>query len=204
MFKRDYGTQTAFLDFLFNTLLIFVCLFVISFAMIKTDQQKENKNEQKVEFLVTMTWPDENNDDVDLYVQNPKGDLICFRRREDGLMHLDRDDLGKKNDSVQLADGTTFEFKQNQEVGSLRGTIPGEYCVNVHMYCKREPLIPTKVSVKIEKMNPYALIAAKDIILSKTGQEETVARFTLDTVGKVKSVSQNLPKSLVKSTIGEF
>jgi hypothetical protein len=199
MFKRDYGAQTAFLDFLFNTLLIFVCLFVISFLMIKIEQKPESKDKQKVEFLVTLSWPDENNDDVDLYIQNPAGNLICFRRKEDGLMHLDRDDLGQKNDSIKLSDGSVFEFKQNREVGSLRGIIPGEYCVNVHMYCKREPLVPTKVDVKVEKMNPYSLVGSREITLSQTGQEETALRFILDSSGNVKDVSYELPKSLVKS-----
>lgn len=204
MFKRDYGTQTAFLDFLFNTLLIFVSLFVLSFLMIKMEKKQESIQQRNVEFLVTMEWPDENNDDVDLYVQNPAGNLICFKRREDGLMHLDRDDLGKKNDSIKMADGSVLEFKQNREVGSLRGTIPGEYCVNVHMYIKREPLVPTKVNVKIEKMNPYSLVGSKEITLNETGQEQTAFRFTLDNQGKVKNVSENLPKSLVKSNPGEF
>lgn len=204
MFKRDYGTQTAFLDFLFNTLLIFVCLFVVSFLMIRIEQKQENKDQQKVEFLVTMNWPDENNDDVDLYIQNPANNLICFRRKEDGLMHLDRDDLGKKNDSIKLSDGSVLEFKQNQEVGSIRGIIPGEYCINVHMYAKREPLIPTKVNVKVEKMNPYSLVGSKEIVLSQTGQEETVLRFVLDSKGTVKDVFFNLPKSLVQSAPERF
>lgn len=204
MFKRDYGAQTAFLDFLFNTLLIFVCLFVLSFMMVKMEQKEQTKDQKNVEFLVTMEWPEENNDDVDLYVQNPTGNLICFKRKEDGLMHLDRDDLGKKNDSIKLADGTIFEFKKNQEVGSLRGTIPGEYCVNIHMYAKREPLIPVKVSVKIEKMNPYSLVGSKEIILSETGEEQTAFRFTLDATGKVEKVSNNLPKSLIKSVSKDF
>ena len=173
--------------------------------MLKIEKQKDtSKDPQKVEFLVTMLWPEENNDDVDLYVQNPAGNLICFRRKEDGLMHLDRDDIGKKNDMIKLADGSVFEFKQNQEVASLRGFIPGEYCVNVHMYAKREPLTPTKVSIKVEKMNPYSLVATKEITLSKTGQEETAFRFTLDATGKVKDVSLDLPKSLVKSNSEGF
>ena len=50
------------------------------------------------EFLITVFWPDNLEDDVDIYVEDPAGNLVWFKSREPGLMHLDRDDLGKRND----------------------------------------------------------------------------------------------------------
>ena len=58
-------------------------------------------------------------DDVDTYVEDPSGNLVAFMRREEGLMHLDRDDLGKRNDSV-LPDYGVVEYTENRELVTLR------------------------------------------------------------------------------------
>ena len=89
--KRNYHTNLAFLDLLFNTLLCFAALFSLAFILI--NPSKKNKNvDAKAEFIITVIWPSEMDDDVDTYVEDPEGNLIAFNRREQGLMHLDRDD----------------------------------------------------------------------------------------------------------------
>ena len=86
--------STVFHDLLFNSLMVFVCLFVVVLISINI-QKQDNNTETKAEFIITVEWPTESNDDVDSYLQDPLGNIVYFRRREDGLMHLDRDDLGK-------------------------------------------------------------------------------------------------------------
>ena len=49
-------------------------------------------------------------------------------------MHLDRDDLGDKNDKIYLPDGSMIKVPQNQELLTIRGIVPGEYVLNIHMY----------------------------------------------------------------------
>ena len=52
------------------------------------------------EFIITMSWPKDSKDDIDLYVMDPAGNIVYFRDKDNGLMHLDRDDLGDKNDQI--------------------------------------------------------------------------------------------------------
>lgn len=188
----------AFLDLLFNTLLCFAALFVLSFILINPSK-KENNIKAKADFMITVTWNKDLDDDVDTYVEDPVGNLVAFMRREEGLMHLDRDDLGHRNDTINTPNGP-IEYKENREIVTLRGFVPGEYVVNVHMYMKREKA-PTEVTIVLEKLNPYMIIMAKNVILTTNGQEDTAFRFVVDSEGVVTKVNE-LKKTLVKSKVG--
>jgi len=191
--KRNYHTNLAFLDLLFNTLLAFAALFILSIVLINP-KKEDNNIEAKAEFIITVEWPSDLDDDVDTYVEDPSGNLVAFMRREEGLMHLDRDDLGMRNDSV-LTDFGTIEYKENREIVTLRGIARGEYVVNVHMYMKRSDAIEIPVVVKLEKLNPYRTVTINRVILLETGDEKTAFRFSLSPEGKVIDIN-NLSKSL--------
>jgi len=193
--KRAYHSNTAFLDILFNTLLCFVALFVFAFILI-SPEKKKNTIAVKADFMITVTWNKDLDDDVDTYVEDPAGNLVAFMRREEGLMHLDRDDLGHRNDTVMTPAGP-IEYKNNREMVTLRGFMPGEYVVNVHMYMKRE-LAPTEVTVVLEKLNPYSIGMAKELILTINGEERTAFRFRLDSEGNITEVNE-LQKALIKN-----
>jgi len=45
-------------------------------------EAKDGKVDSKAEFLVTMTWPDPHPDDFDMFVQDPLGNMVWYRRRE--------------------------------------------------------------------------------------------------------------------------
>lgn len=188
-FRRNYSTSTGLLDLLFNTVLGFVALFFIAFIMMNPKEAKKANTESKAEFLVTVTWPNDQNDDVDSYMQDPLGHLIYFRRREDGLMHLDRDDTGNKGDRIQTPLGWV-EFGDNREIMTVRGVIPGEYIVNIHMYRKNCPE-PVEVTIQLDKVNPeLSTVALEKITLNQNGDEKTAFRFTIDAEGKVTNVNR--------------
>ena len=190
--KRNYHTNLAFLDLLFNTLLCFVALFSLAFVLI--NPSKKNKTvDAKAEFIITVIWPSEMDDDVDTYVEDPEGNLIAFNRREQGLMHLDRDDTGVAFDTISTSFGIV-EYKENREMVSIRGYVPGEYVVNVHMFTKREEA-ETPVTIILEKINPYRVVTGRNVVLVKVGEEKTAFRFTVNDEGKVINTSQ-LEKSL--------
>ena len=108
-------------------------------------------------------------------------------------MHLDRDDVGFSSDRIQTSFGVV-EYKENREIVSLRGIVPGEYVVNVHMYTKREDK-ETPVTILLEKINPFKLVTARNVVLVQQGDEKTAFRFTLDDEGKVIDTN-DLEKSL--------
>jgi hypothetical protein len=184
----DYNGESAipFVDLLFNLLCCFVILFTVSFVLISVEKKKQNID-MKAVYLITVTWPDESEDDVDTYVEDPIGNLVAFMRREQGLMHLDRDDLGYSNDTVKTAFGAV-EFKGNREIVTLRGTLPGEYVVNVHMYAMRGEQHETPVSVTLTKINPFSIIAHKTVTLVEDSDEKTAFRFNLDKDGNVENI----------------
>ena len=185
--KRNYHTNLAFLDLLFNTLLCFAALFSLAFILINPSQ-KNKTVDAKAEFIITVIWPSDMDDDVDTYVEDPEGNLIAFNRREQGLMHLDRDDTGLSFDTISTSFGIV-EYKENREMVTIRGYVPGEYVVNVHMYTKREDK-ETPVTIILEKINPYKVVTGRNVVLKLRWDEKTAFRFNVDDEGKVIQTKQ--------------
>ena len=198
---KNYGSNTSFLDLLFNALLAFVAFFVLSLMLITEKKDSETKVIKNIEFMVTVSWPFEFDDDIDTYVVDPLNNITCFNRREDGLMHLDRDDIGNANDTITLPNGKKIQYKENREIVSIRGIVQGEYIVNVHAYAKRSAGKPVPVNIKLEKMNPYKLVVFKDIELKEAGQEETIFRFGIDKDGNVSYVTDGPQRKLTAKKV---
>lgn len=192
---RD-GEYDAFTDLLFNALVGFAFMFFIAFAMINPVAET-GKIDTEVEILITVRWPDGNEDDIDVYVEDPVGNIVWYHEREAGLMHLDRDDRGQFKDVI-LVNGEEIENPLNQETVSVRGLMNGEYVVNVvHFIATSTDPVP--VTVKIEKMNPSVrVVYYGEVMLNRTGEEVTVARFTLDDDEIIDL--NNRPKGLVELT----
>ena len=194
--RKNYSCNTSFLDLLFNMLLAFTALFVLAFAMINQNKDiSKSSVEVKAEFIITMSWPDDMDNDIDLYIEDPLGNLVFFRSREVGLMHLDRDDLGFKNDTVDTPQGPV-KYPYNREIVTFRGYHVGEYCVNAHAY-KTNDKRPCPVVVQIDKLNPtMKTLMISNVILESQGDEKTVIRFKLNKDGLIES-SNTIQKKIV-------
>jgi hypothetical protein len=192
--RRRSEIGVGFTDLLFNALLGFVVMFVLAFLLINPIA-RTGAVDPKAEFLITLTWPDGRPEDVDLYVEDPAASLVWFRQREAGLMHLDRDDLGQRNDFIEVA-GSRIVNPLNQEVVSIRGIVPGEFVVNVHLYRANDGS-EFPATVKVEKLNPKVdLVFYGSVSLSEQGDERTAVRFALGADGRVRDVNQ-LAKRIV-------
>jgi len=196
--KRNYHTNLAFLDLLFNTLLCFAMLFCLAFILINPARQDKN-SDINAGFIITVVWPASLNDDVDTYVSDPQNNLVAYMRREQGLMHLDRDDVGFKSDRIVTPSGVV-EFKENREVVTLRGTLSGEYVVNVHWFNTKSNATTIPVSIRLERLTPFKIITGRDITLNNVKDEQTAFRFTVNAQGEVTSVN-HLPKSLISQHV---
>lgn len=192
--KRRHDDIDPFSDLLFNTLLGVVLMFVLAYVSINP-KAKTGVIDAKAEFMITTTWPDNNPNDVDTWVEDPRGERVWFRAREVGMMHLDRDDRGLANDVI-VVNGQQIVNPLNQEVVTIRGYMPGEYTVNVHYYeSKDKEAVP--VSVAVVKVNPRAEIVFNgSSTLQRSGDEATMLRFTVDAEGRVRDIN-TLPKKLV-------
>ena len=149
----------------------------------------------KAEYIITVGWPDNNPDDIDTWVEDPNGNVIWFRNREAGLIHLDRDDRGMVSDTI-VVNGIEIQNPLNQEVVTIRGIVPGEYVVNLHYYAT-ETDKPVSATVKVSKVNPaLEIVYYGNTVLDEKGDEKTAVRFVIDKSGRVEQIS-HIFKSLV-------
>ena len=181
------------------------CCFIIAFLSINPKAQKSGDIPAKAEFIITLSWPDNDPNDLDLWTQGPSGEVVWFRNREAGLMHLDRDDRGSSNNTI-VVNGKKVVNPLRQEVTTIRSIIPGEYVANVHYYETKEldpndPKAgkPVEATLTVIKVNPKAeVVFYGQATLDTRGKEATLVRFTIDPSGAVTNIN-TIPKSLAKS-----
>lgn len=182
---------------LFKALQVVAFLFFIA-LLAMNPEAKEGKIDSKAEFIITAAWPDNHPDDIDLYVEDPLGNIVWYHAREAGFMVLDRDDRGGANDFILVA-GKKMASPIRQETVSIRGIVAGEYTVNVNHYLATTHE-PVPVSVKVEKVNPIVSVVFYDtILLDHSGQEKTAVRFKIDENGSVIETDHR-EKSLIQLT----
>jgi hypothetical protein len=182
---------------LFKALQVVAFLFFIA-LLAMNPEAKEGKVESKAEFIITMTWPDDHPDDIDLYAEDPLGNIVWYHVREGGFLVLDRDDRGSANNTITV-DGKKITSPFRQETITLRGIVPGEYTINVHYFLATKGG-PVPVIVKVEKVNPVLEVISYDtMMLDRMGEEKTAVRFKLAANGNVLDVNHR-PKSLIQLT----
>ena len=195
LFPREEAVD-PFGVMLFKALQVLAFLFFIALLAIARDA-KEGKVDPKAEFLVTANWPDNHPDDIDLFVQDPLGNMVWYRRHEAGFMVLDRDNRGGANDFIMVG-GRKMRSPIRQETVTIRGIVAGEYTVNVYHFTALTGK-PVPVSVKVEKLNPSLQVVHYDTIeLEHGGTEKTAVRFVVDESGAVVEVKRD-EKSLLRT-----
>jgi hypothetical protein len=173
---------------LFKALQVIAFLFFIALLMASPDSSG-GKIDSKAEFIITMDWPDNHPDDLDLFVQDPVGNIAWYRRREAGFLTLDRDDRGGANDFIVI-NGKKIPSPIREEIVTVRGIVAGEYTVNVSHF-QAATGQPVPVTVKVQKLNPSAeVIFDNKLMVDHAGDEKTALRFVLDAEGKVIDVHQ--------------
>lgn len=198
--RDKFKSTLGFIDILFNILIGFAFLFIIAFILIKPEAKKKDF-ERRAEFIIILEWDGDAPDDFDLYVEDPKKGMVHFRNPRVNYMHLDKDDLGDRNDTVYNADGSISTVKINREVVTIRGIIPGEYIVNAHYYSDYNTLNSRKdsmiVKIEVHKVNPYNIIWAGEHVYDRRGAEHTFVRFSINKEGIINSNFSYLKKRQV-------
>lgn len=188
--------KTLFVDLMMSTLVVITALLMASNAVEKNKKIVEESGlATEGKYAVVMDWPNDSEDDVDLYVRDPRGNVAFFQGRDTGLMHLEHDDRGARGDRVS-SNGTTVAVEKNEERTIIRGIIPGEYTVNVHMFSKhsRSDVPVTVRLVKLKGMDADVINRVR--VLSRNGQQATAFRFTLHEDGSVSDINE-LPAAIV-------
>ena len=186
--SRQFRSTDPFIDLLFNALLGFTFLFLVAVMFINPEARK-GRVDLKAEYIISVTWPDQMADDIDIWVQVPIGETVSYLRKDAGWLHLDRDDRGEINDTI-IVDGQELVYPINQEVVTIRGIIPGEYTVNLYYYKAAQPG-PVEALVKVEKVNPsLKTVYVRRLSLHREDEERTVVRFSLDEHAQIRDINQ--------------
>ena len=186
--KYPFRTGPVFRDMLYLLSLSFAVLLIYALIQIQPPAKK-SEIERKAEFLIILEWDERSLADMDLWVMDPQNNIIWFRQKTGGFLHLDKDDLGQRNDKIMI-DGEVKIIYLNREVVTIRGIVPGEYITNVHAYRKSKEA-PVNGYVRLLKLNPYVEYATEHFTLKNMGDEITVFRFYVDKDGYVSDINQD-------------
>jgi len=196
-YRQSSGVASQ--DVITNALMGFIVLFILAFILAALAKQKEDEKriDTSGEYLLLVIWDKNSEDDVDTHVRDPQGNHLYYNKREAGLMHLERDDRGKFNDMSETGpDGKPIQVDKNEERAVLRGIVPGEYIVNIHMFRKADQTA-TKVRVSLVKLRGQdTTIVEKELVFPTQGEEQTAFRFTLKVDGSVTNINY-LPRKFI-------
>jgi hypothetical protein len=214
--KNKYISTLALTDLLFNLILGFVFLFLISFLLINKPEKTADV-EKKAEMIVIMHWEDMHEADIDLWVQTPHG-TVNFVQPTRGNVFLDKDDLGTRNDWYWKPNGELEVVRINREVVTFRALEVGDYTINAHYYSsapavfpkqlveegwlKENPSMrgPANVTVEVIRLNPFYIVHTSSHILEEKGAQKTFINFELDDLGVVRNINY-LPKNLIRGKV---
>jgi len=177
----------SLLDYFVFLLVVFVALFAMSFLSINEENKKGNVTE-KAEFIIEMTWRDGSENDIDLWVAGPEGNIVFFGHKDGKFIVLDRDDVGINN--TMITPQGIMTNKTRREVATIRKILPGTYTVNVMMFRNRDGQTE-RPKITIRQLNPYREVVEKEVELTEDGEEQTILTFDLDEKGNITNKSED-------------
>lgn len=205
---KAFDFRTAYIDLLLNVLTGMIFLFVLTTLLIQPPKKSEEGVKRDAQYIVNAEWDSEVDCDADLWVRDPTGQSVYFERKDSGMSHIERDNLGFKSNQILDQDGRVlYTLRQNKETWVLRGKMEGEFVVNVHLYaCKidtrQQPIgTPMNLSIKLEliRVNPtVSTVHIRTVLLERVWQERTAFAFTLDRDGNLIKVDDQASVDLVK------
>ena len=189
--EQGDGAETVFRDVIFLALAGFVAVVLMLLPHLNPPASAEGEITSPGNVIVEVRWPDEFNDDLDLWVEAPGDQPVGYSNKGGRVFNLLRDDLGHMADTTKL----------NYEVSYSRGVPAGEYTVNIHYFRSSKVQLPMPaeivVSVKENAASSARQILTTKIELRNVGEEVTAFRFELDEDGALITESvHDLPRPL--------
>lgn len=191
MSHRKFDFRTAYIDLLINLLTGTVVLFILTTLLIAPITKNTEGIKKNADYVITMEWPEGIDCDVDMWVKDPLNNLVSYRFMEAGLMYFERDDMGKRRSVYELNGKEVVIDPDNKEFVTLRGTFPGEYVVNLHVYScidvASQMALPANspieipIIVELVKINPtFMVVKHIEMKMDSVWQEKTAIRFVMD------------------------
>ena len=163
-------------------------MFILAFMLINPVAKKHNFD-PKAEYMVIMSWNPNSSTDIDMWIQDDLDNIISFGAKNKGLMNLDRDDLGYRNDVIfNKNTGEKVLVEINREVLTIRSKVPRSITVTGHWFSKTidEYTKPETVTFELIQLNPYKEVIIKTLVLNGPGDEKHALGFTITDGGEVE------------------
>lgn len=191
MKNRKFDFRTAYIDLLINLLTGIVVLFILTTLLIAPITKNTEGIKKNADYVLTLEWPNDIDCDVDFWIRDPLNNVVSYRYPEAGIMYFERDDMGKRRSVYQLDGKEIVIDPDNKEFVTLRGTFPGEYVVNIHLYScintatrlalPADYKIDVPVIIEIVRINPsFIVIKHIEMKMETVWQEKTAVRFVMD------------------------
>lgn len=159
-------------------------LLLVVYTLVAPPRARSAKIVTQGAYAVVLEWPRASQDDLDLYVQGPAGQVAWYRNPNVGNLQLEHDDLG-------AGTGTSYAFGPNYERTIVRTAAAGSYAAVVHVFCKRQPgADPATVELWKLGGGRQRPLRTRRLVLSAAGAEQTAFRWTLDRRGDVVSLDE--------------
>jgi len=191
-----HGSALSFIDMLWNLLLVFTMLFLLSIVEMAVDNEAKKTVELKAEYIIQLDWNDYSPADIDLWLKSPD-DFIGFKHQSNGWIALDRDDRGN-NDSYEVPGQETQVIPTRREVISVKKKVPGRYVVDVMFFHLNTVFgkipegsiqVPVPCRIQLIQVNPFKIIYSRDLKLEHPGDEITAFSYLVDDKGEVVDIS---------------
>lgn len=139
------------------------------------------------QYAVTMTA--KTDDDIDLYVRDPKGDVAWYGSLQAGAMSLEHDAIPGVTDPVQSG---------VHELTIIREASPGEYVANAQVYNGNAPAVVTVQLWDLRGLRKHVILTRRFDVRGQ-GQQVTAFRWRLNAQGDYAGHNL-LPANLLRGT----
>jgi hypothetical protein len=206
--RRENQYSIAYLNFAFVWGKSLLAILIIMFCFISVKSISPIKPPSQIEII--LTWDDNSQDDVDLWVNPPNNKPVYFANRdsENGLITLDRDDLGINDEAV--INGQEVKAAFRSEVVSIRGNVVGHYSVVANLYDYREvsglsvgSVLPKPIHVKIQivQLDPTnGIVYSSTKVITLNNQELFLVSFDLNSDKSISGIDDVNPVDVMGLT----
>lgn len=194
--NSKYANLLSFIDLLFNLMLGFAGMFLLSLAMITVAKNQTETIKKQAEYFVRIEWQGDHDSDVDMWLQDPRGEIIGYKDKQHVNMYLERDNLG--NDPNLKDPGHI-----NEEIASILKVLPGWYTINLHWFERRSNSANPVIKWSVIKMKPsMQTVASGTVELQHKGQEITAVRLRMNQDGQLIQTNTDVQNLFVLKKLG--
>lgn len=188
MSRRNKHHLSAWQIYSDQLLLILGFFMLLTTLLVIVPHQKQAHDgiKPKAEYLITLTWDDQRNVDLDLWLKH-NDCVIYYNSRECLNISLDRDSRGAiSNLVVNSVDGTST-LSPNQEVIAIRAKMPGDYLTSVDYYNMEDATVPIDCKVELISLNPMVeIVQTVTLHLDHVKQDLNAINFHVNEDGSIR------------------